>query len=233
MKRFPAVQIAPGYGAEEPPLDRTRDGFITLSVNPRNHGPSRDFWKSPVEHLAHNIGTPEKYYYKLAVLDVLRAAEFLFSRPEVDTARVAVEGGSQGGYFAIAAAAFEPRFRCVASNVTAFSAYPEGMRLNLIGFATSFRRMLEEAPTPAERDAIRRSLAYTDGANLARLVRCPVQINMGDRDPVCNFVCGIVVCNRLPKGTVREINVFPDCRHEVPGKMREANRRWYGEHLLK
>ena len=232
-KRFPAVQIAPGYGAEEPPIDRTMDGFITLSVNPRNHGPSRDFWKSPVEHLAYNIGSPEKYYYKLAVLDVLRGAQFLFSRPEVDTARVAVEGGSQGGYFAIAAAAFEPRFRCVASNVTAFSAYPEGMKLNLIGFATSFRKMLEEAPTAAERDAIARSLAYTDGANLARLVKCPVQINMGDRDPVCNYACGIVVHNRLPEGTVRELNVFPDCRHEVPARMREANQRWYREHLLK
>jgi cephalosporin-C deacetylase-like acetyl esterase len=233
VKRFPAVQIAPGYGAEEPPIDRTKDGFISLSVNPRNHGPSRDFWKSPVEHLAFNIGTPEKYYYRLAVMDVVRAAEFLFSRPEVDTGRVAAEGGSQGGYFAIAAAAFEPRFRCVASNVTAFSAYPEGMKLNLIGFATTFRKLLEDAPTPAERAAIAKSLAYTDGANLARLVKCPVQVNMGDRDPVCNFVCGIVVHNRLPKGTVREINVFPDCRHEVPEPMREATRRWYREHLLK
>jgi hypothetical protein len=111
IKKFPAVQIAPGYGAEEPPIDRTKDGIITLSVNPRNHGPSRDFWKSPVEHLAYNIGNPDKYYYKLAVLDVLRAAEFLFSRPEVDVKRVAAEGGSQGGYFAVAAAAFEPRFR--------------------------------------------------------------------------------------------------------------------------
>lgn len=231
VKKYPAIQIMPGYGAEEPPIDRTKEGFIVLSVNPRNHGPSKEHWKSPVEHLAYNIDQPEKYYYRLAVLDVLRAAEFLFSRDEVDAKRVATEGGSQGGYFAIATAAFEPRIRCVASNVTAFSAYPEGMRLNTIGFATSFRRMIEEAETPEKAEAIRKSLAYTDGANLARLVKCPTQVNMGDIDPVCHYACGVVVHNRLPKGTVRELNVFPNCKHEVPAAMREANKRWYDKHL--
>ncbi|PKO16063.1 hypothetical protein CVU37_11965 [candidate division BRC1 bacterium HGW-BRC1-1] len=231
VKKHKAVQIAPGYGGEEPPLDRTKDGFITLSVNPRNHGPSREFWKSPVEHLAYNIEDPEHYYYKLAVLDVLRGAEFLFSREEVDTDRVGVEGGSQGGYFAVATAAFEPRIKCAASNVTAFSAYPEGMKLNLKGFATSFRSMIEEAETPAKAAAIRKSLAYTDGANLARLVKCPLQVNMGDTDPVCHYACGAVVVNRVPKGVATEYNVFPNCKHEVPPAMREANKRWYDKYL--
>ena len=231
VKKHKAVQIAPGYGGEEPPLDRTRDGFITLSVNPRNHGPSREFWKSPVEHLAYNIEDPEHYYYKLAVLDVLRGAEFLFSREEVDTERVGVEGGSQGGYFAVATAAFEPRIKCAVSNVTAFSAYPEGMRLSLVGFATSFRSMLEKAETPEKAAAIRKSLAYTDGANLARLVKCPLQVNMGDIDPVCHYACGAVVVNRMPKDVTTEYTIFPNCKHEVPPAMREANKRWYDKYL--
>jgi len=145
IAKFPAIVIAPGYGAEEPPLDRTAEGFITLSINPHNHGPSREFWISPVEHMTYNMTDPEHYYYKLAFLDVLRGVQFIFSRPEVDTARVASEGGSQGGIFALAAAMLEPRIACACSNVTAFSAYPEGMKLAQIGHHTQFRGILKNA----------------------------------------------------------------------------------------
>ncbi len=228
VKKCPAVIVMPGYGAEEPPIDRTTSGMITLSVNPRNHGPSRDFWKSPVEHMLWNIDEPEKYYYKMAFLDGLRGAEFLFSRPEVDKKKVATEGGSQGGLFAIAIASLEPRIACICSNVTAFSAYPEGMRLAYIGHHSQFRAMLADPATSA---SVKRSLALTDGANMARKVKCPVQINMGGIDPVCPYVCGAVIYNSLPAGTVKEIHVVPGARHEVPQPMRVENGNWYRRHL--
>lgn len=225
-RRCPAIIIMPGYGAEEPPVDRTEAGFLTLSVNPRNHGPSREFWKSPVEHMVYNIEDPENYYYKLAFLDCLQAARWLFTRPEADPARVASEGGSQGGLFAIALAMLEPRIACVCSNVTAFSAYPDGMLLSRLGHMTAFRKRLEEA-APEEAERIRRSLAYTDGANLATRLKQPTQIQMGGVDPVCNYVAGIVLYNRLPEGVEKEFHVLPAARHEVPPLMRQNNLRWY------
>lgn len=229
-QRYPAIAIMPGYGAEEPPLDRTASGFITLSINPRNHGPSREFWTAPGDHLAYQIEDPERYYYRYAFLDNLQAARFVFSRPEVDTAHVAAEGGSQGGLFAIALAALEPRIACVCSNVTAFSDYADGMALARIGHHAQFRRMLAQRGE-AEAEAIRKSLACTDGANLATRVRCPIQITMGGQDPVCPFVCGIVIYHRIAEGVPREFNLVPDARHEVPEVMREHNRRWYDTHL--
>lgn len=225
-KKYPAILIAPGYGAEEPPLDRTSDGYITLSINPRNHGPSKEFWKAPVDHLVYNIADPETYYYKLAFLDCLRGAQFVFSREEVDGKRVASEGGSQGGLFALAMAALEPRIAAVCSNVTAFSDYPDGMVLATVGHHVKFRELLADADTTTA-EKIRRSLAYTDGANMATMVKAPVQFNMGGLDPVCPYVCGIVASNRLPKGVEREVHVVPTARHEVPPVMRANNRRWY------
>ena len=225
VRKYRAIQIMPGYGAEEPPLDRTSSGYVTLSVNPRSHGPSREFWKSPGEHMMHDITEPERYYYRLAFLDCVRAAQFLFNRPEVDPSRVATEGGSQGGLFAIATAALEPRIACVCSNVTAFSDYPDGMILGLIGHHGAFRQRLADAGAAAT--AIRKSLAYTDGANMASRVKCPVQINMGGQDPVCNFVCGIVTYNRLPQDTEKQFNVMPEAVHEVPQQMRDWNNDWY------
>ena len=229
-RKCPAVIIMPGYGAEEPPIDRTTSGIVTLSVNPRNHGPSREFWKSPGEHLVYNITEPEHYYYRLAYLDCLRAAEFLFTRGEVTPERVAAEGGSQGGLFAIALAALEPRIRCVCSNVTGFTAFAEGARLARTGHHVTFRQLLADGGATAT--AARKSLAYTDGANMARRVKCPVQINMGDIDPVCPYVCGIVAYNRLPAGTTREFNVVPRTAHAVPPVMRALNARWYQDYLL-
>jgi cephalosporin-C deacetylase len=224
-KQYPAMIVMPGYGAEEPPLDRTASGIITLSLNPRHHGPSKEYWTSPVEHMNYRLEEPEEQYYKLAVLDCLRGAEFLFSRPEVDKKRVAAEGGSQGGYFAVALAALEPRLSCAVSNVTAFSDLPDGMILNKVGHAQGYREMLEQAD-PQKAARIRRSLGYIDGANLASRVRVPLQINMGGRDPVCHYVTGIVVYNRVPAGIEKEFHVVPSAQHEVPGPMREANGKW-------
>ncbi|MCC5875828.1 MAG: acetylxylan esterase [Candidatus Sumerlaeia bacterium] len=222
VAHFPAIIVMPGYGAEQPPMDRTPSGFITMSVNPRNHGPSRKSWVSPVEHLIFGIEDPETYYYRLAYMDCLRAADYLMSRPEVDTARVVAEGGSQGGLFAIALGALDHRISAVVSNVTAFSAIPVGNRLNTLGSSTRFSTMMAEEGG----EAIARTLSYIDGASMATRLRAPLQINMGGQDPVCHFLTGIVILHQLRPDVPREYNILPNARHEVPGPMREANARW-------
>ncbi|MGI8908281.1 MAG: acetylxylan esterase [Candidatus Sumerlaeaceae bacterium] len=228
-KKYPAVIIAPGYGAEEPPIDRTSDGYITCSVNPRNHGPSRAYWKAPIEHLIYNILDPENYYYKLAFIDCLRAAQFVFSRDEVDARRVATEGGSQGGLFAIATAALEPRIACVCANIPAFCDYPDSVILSLKE-RSIIRDLLNEAPTTSAQ--VSKTLSYVDGVSMITRLKAPVQINMGDQDPICPYLTGIVLYNRVPKGVPREFHVAPDCKHAVPLIMRQWNAAWY-KHWLK
>lgn len=231
LKRYPAILVAPGYGGDQRPVDRTAEGFVTFAVNPRNHGPSRAFWKSPVDHLMYNITDCENYYYKLAYLDCLRAAEFLFIRDEVDPRRVGAEGSSQGGLFALAVAALEPRIACVSANVLAFSDIPDGSILALRGHHVSFRRLLQESGTTAP--LVSRSLSYIDGANMATRIRCPVQINMGGKDPVSPYVCGIVVHNRLAEGIEHEFNLDPDAEHQVTKPMKSWTAAWRKRWLAK
>ena len=230
VKKYPALQIMPGYGAEEPPFDRTKEGLITLSVNPRNHGPSRDFWVSPVDHMWYNIDQPESYYYKLAFMDGLRFIHFLFDQPEVDAKRVATEGGSQGGLFAIAVAALEPRIAAVCSNVTAFSSYADGMTMARIGHHTNFAKVFREEKDAAKLKVRKRSLAMTDGANLATMVKCPTQINMGDIDPVCPYVAGIGVLNSLASKN-KEFHIYANTPHAVPNEMRANNAAWLKKYI--
>ena len=53
-----------------------------------------------------------------SVTDQRRGIDFLFSRPEVDTTKVALLGGSMGGYFATLVAGLENRFAAVILTVT-------------------------------------------------------------------------------------------------------------------
>jgi len=229
IRQYPAIIITPGYGGEEPPIDRTRQGYITFSTNPRNHGPSKAFWKAPVEHLIYNITDPESYFYKLAALDCLQAARFVMLRNEVQADNVGTEGGSQGGYLAVATAMLEPRIKCVAANVIAFTDYPDGMELAAKGGQTQMREMLQSEDTSATQ--ILKSLSYTDGANLITRVKAPTQINMGAIDPVCPYICGIVAFNRLTKGVEKEFNIHPEASHEVPQLMRQWNSAWFDRWL--
>ena len=60
-------------------------------------------------------------YTMQAVTDQRRGIDFLFSRPEVDTTKVALMGGSMGGYFGTLVAGLESRFTTVVLTVTGTS----------------------------------------------------------------------------------------------------------------
>jgi cephalosporin-C deacetylase-like acetyl esterase len=229
IKKAPAMMVMPGYGAEEPPLDRSASGMVCLSVNPRHHGPSKEFWTSPVEHMMYNIEDPENSYYTLAYLDCLQAANFLFSRPEVDIDKVAMEGGSQGGLFTFALSGLDDRFAAGCANVPAFSSIPDGARLGRLGHMKTYRGIMEKGGEYAEN--VKKTLGYTDGLSFVKRAKCPIQINMGGQDPVCPFPCGIVAYNAMPNGVEKEFNVFNDSLHEVPMAMRKANAEFMKKHM--
>jgi len=105
-----AILHVPGYGYGYEYLDDFRknpDDVIELALCVRGHGISADVFNP-------GFGVPGVWGYKLCseteiayrgiYLDCVRAVEFLLSRPEVDTARIGVMGGSQGGGLTLATA---------------------------------------------------------------------------------------------------------------------------------
>jgi cephalosporin-C deacetylase-like acetyl esterase len=228
-KKYPAVQIMPGWGAEEPPLDRTDEGLITLSLNPRGHGPSGDYFKRPEQHHIWNIEDPETYYYRAAYMDCVRGIDFLSSRPEVNAAKIGAEGGSQGGALTMAVCALDQRIACGCSNVTYLSNFWDFGYLSSTGSGDVFVKMMND---PKVGKKVTKTLSYIDVSNLAEWVKCPIQICMGLQDRVCPPINGITAYNRLPKGTEKQLVLDPLADHEVTPLMREDNKQWRNKYLF-
>lgn len=226
-KKYPAIQITPGYGAEEPPLDRTADGYITLSLNPRGHGPSAKFFNVEAQHLW-NILSPEHYYYRESYMDCVRGIDFLASRPEVDSKRIGAEGGSQGGAFTLALAALDQRISCACANVPFISDIPDFVNVSISWYATGFNKYFTD---PSYGNDARKTLAYIDTANLSPWIQCPTMVCVGSEDAICPPPGGIVALNRIPKDVPRKLVMDPDAGHEVSPMMRKANAQWFQNYL--
>lgn len=72
-------------------------------------------------------GNKDRYYYKLAYLDCVRAVDFVFSRNKVRKDCVFAEGGSQGGCFTYVTAGLDRRICGIAPAITGHSDFPHTM----------------------------------------------------------------------------------------------------------
>lgn len=105
---FPGLLHTPGYGSVVMPApydDRERYAVLTLAHRGQRLA-DKPFAASYPGLLTHGIDDAATYIYRAIAADVLRAAEFLRGRPEVDPARVGITGND----LAVAAAARRPGF---------------------------------------------------------------------------------------------------------------------------
>lgn len=106
-KKIPAVVILPGATV---PMEGTqtladifsRMGYASIGIEQRNRGGvdmryDYDLWKNGLEPVEHKM-----------VFDVLQAVDVLKQEPSIDPKKIAIVGESNGGRFAIIAAAIDP-----------------------------------------------------------------------------------------------------------------------------
>ncbi len=228
-KRYPAIQIMPGYGAEQIPADRTAEGYITLALNPRGHGPSGQFWPLPPYHIRYHREDPESYYYRGAYMDCLAGIDFLMNRPEVDSKRVAVEGGSQGGALALAMAALDHRLAACCANVPFLSDFKTSVLTSVTGNQMYLRdEFYSEGETGAK---ARKTVSYVDARFHSRRIQCPTLIGVGEMDRMCAAPGGVSDYNNIPDSVTKRLLIMPGREHETPPEYRRAADDWYKKWL--
>lgn len=106
-KKVPAILILPGATVPKEGTQTLADifssmGYASLGIEQRNRGGvdvryDFDLWKNGKEPVEHKM-----------VFDALRAVDILRQQPSIDPDKVAIVGESNGGRFAIIAAAIDP-----------------------------------------------------------------------------------------------------------------------------
>lgn len=214
---FPAVVHIPGApggvnefhtGARQ---DYAEAGILVLSLN--IHGVPIDL---PEEnyldyHSRRQLGYAPlsgaedkyRYYYRRVVLGGIRAVDYLHSRSDVDTSRVAVAGGSQGGGLSLLVTSIDKRVDALILHVPAMC--------DLFGIdhgrPTGWPHLLRRADSPDTRH----TASYFDGALAAERITCPVVVGVSLLDEACPPTTVYAMYNSL-RGP-KQIFVHPGVHH--------------------
>jgi cephalosporin-C deacetylase len=126
---------------------------------------------------------PSTYYYRRVFSDAVRAIEAASSHPDVDGARIAVSGGSQGGGISIAAAGLVPEVKVCMPDVPFLCHY---QRATEISDAHPYQEIARYCMTHRDKlESVFRTLSYFDGINFAARARADALFSVGLMDEIC------------------------------------------------
>ncbi|MBP5687115.1 MAG: acetylxylan esterase [Muribaculaceae bacterium] len=187
--RKPAILRLPGAAVRSfnGPNELSYEGFVVLEIGV--HGIPVDQDKEIYRQLeagalagytTMGIDNRDTYYYKRSILGCVRAVDYLCTRDDVDTTRIATYGGSQGGMLSIMTAALSPHVSALFAYFPAFCDLTGYYYGRGAGWPHLFRDLNE--PNIKARMEVSR---YFDTVNFARILRVPGFYAWGFNDPAC------------------------------------------------
>jgi cephalosporin-C deacetylase len=216
----------PGYGVSTIPVNDHIAFPETITLSPNLHGYPLEpnvTYEPHLGYLAKGIESPETYIYRRVVLDCLLVVRVLMAQPEVDATRVYAGGLSQGGGLAVILSAWSPWIQAAIAEMP-FMTYWE----YLMG-VPSLRYPIKELTDyfqhdPAKQEQVLQTLQYYDTIHHAPLVRCPVQLSIGMKDPSIRVPVVFSLYEAL-QGPKRVI-IYEQTGHDWTPEMRGFLMEW-------
>lgn len=228
--RYPAIMQVQGYSSVMvPSYVNYGDDVIGFGLNIRGHGNSTDDVNPGFPgYILTNLEDKEKYIYRGAYMDCVRAVDFLCSRPEVDASRIAVEGASQGGALTFATAALaNDRIAVCAPQVPFLSDFRDYFRVaNWPG--NEFVELVEHKKALTW-DQAYYTLSYFDIKNLAHMIKAPLIMGVGLMDEVCPPHINFAAYNLVT--AEKKYIVYPSAGHGLPDNFYNAKMDWIRKRL--
>ncbi|WP_190295295.1 acetylxylan esterase [Mucilaginibacter rubeus] len=219
-RKFPVHYRVPGYVVElKPNMDN--DDYIAFDINVRGNGNSKDVVHINTDNYnVTNIEDKNKYIYRGVYMDCLRGLDFLYSHSNlgIDTSKIYVEGGSQGGALAVVTAALDKRVKVLTMQVPLFADIRDNYNISasykeqVVPFKM-FRRY-KASRAEFTWDKFFENFDYYDPQNFAPMVKCPVLMGIGLLDQFCPPRCSMSLYNHLGTTNKEWVSV-PNSTHEV------------------
>jgi len=211
-RRFTTLLALPGYQVDLKPMLGEDDDIAIITLNVRGQGNSRDVIhpKRP-DYISLNAEDKNKYVLRGAIMDCIRAIDFIYSRPELDPKRIEVSGGSLGGFFAAAVAGLDNRVQLISSqnpilsDIRNLADHEDWPMYDLHKYA---------GEKGVKFDKVLDNLDYFDIKNFAQNIQTPILLGIGLLDHLAPPNNEYAFYNLIP-GKYRRIMVFKDLGHEV------------------
>jgi cephalosporin-C deacetylase len=225
---LPCVVQYVGYGGGRGlPLDHLvypAAGYATLVMDTRGQGSAWSPGATPDLPDGANPSYPgfmtqgvldkNSYYYRRVFADAARAVEAASAHPQVDSARIAVSGASQGGGITLAAAALmRGRVHAVLPDVPFLCHFKRATTLvdthpykEIGSFLKIHRDQVETVFT---------TLSYFDGVNFAARAGAPALFSVGLMDDICPPSTVYAAYNHYAGR--KEMRIYPFNNHEGGG----------------
>lgn len=190
-------------------------GYAVLALDARGQGGEtgnemKELYGSSKGWVSMGVLDKEHSYYQALALDAVRGVNAAAQQPEIDPARVAVVGGSQGGGLSLLAAALNPRVAAVVADIPNMCHMDYGL-MHSTGSLTEIAQYLKRHPQQLER--VLDTLAHFDMLNLAPRITAPLLMSVGWKDTVCIPETIYAVYNKLQCS--KQILDYPFNGHET------------------
>jgi len=222
-KKFAVLLGLPGYQVTLGPMFGTDPDIAIFTLNIRGSGYSRDEINVRREnYIILNIEDKNKYVLRGAIMDCVRAVDFIYSRPELRHDNIIATGGSLGGFLAVALSSVDKRINfCSAANP----------------ILSDIRNLVHEVDWPfidirkyvstrpgLTMDKVLNNMDYFDAKNFATDLECPTLVGMGLVDNIAppNNVYTLYNGIRARK----HIIIFRDLAHEIGSWYNVYEGRW-------
>ncbi len=168
-------------------------GFATLAMDTRGQGSSGTPGDTPdlfdganpfyPGFMTQGILDPKNYYYRRVFTDAVRAVEAARTNPSVDSERIVITGGSQGGGITLAVAGLEPNLVAAMPDVPFLCHY---RRATTIVDSSPYNEIAKYCQAHREKvETVFHTLSYFDGINFATRAKAKALFSVGLMDETC------------------------------------------------